>query len=80
MEYDYHPRFKPDGVLPAKRVAKASRLVVVSAGTFGSAQLLERSGLGRKDVLNAVGVEQFVDLPGVGECYQGISMNICRIL
>jgi alcohol oxidase len=45
--------------------------VVVSAGAFGTPGILERSGIGRKDVLEGVGVQQRVDLPGVGENYQG---------
>ncbi|EIN11097.1 alcohol oxidase-like protein [Punctularia strigosozonata HHB-11173 SS5] len=52
------------------RVAHANRLVVVSSGTMGSPQVLERSGIGRKDVLDKVDVEQIVDLPGVGMAYQ----------
>ncbi|KAF8965727.1 GMC oxidoreductase-domain-containing protein [Flammula alnicola] len=52
-----------------KIVAKASRLVVLSAGAFGSPSILERSGIGAASVLKKNGVEQFVDLPGVGENY-----------
>lgn len=52
-------------------IAKASKLVVLSAGAFGSPPILERSGIGSKAVLDAVGVKQLVDLPGVGENYQG---------
>jgi choline dehydrogenase-like flavoprotein len=51
--------------------AKASKLVVVSAGAFGSPTILERSGIGAKKVLEAAGVQQLVELPGVGENYQG---------
>ena len=54
-----------------KYVALASKLVVVSAGTFGSPTILERSGIGSKTILEKYGVEQIVDLPGVGENYQG---------
>lgn len=50
---------------------KASKFVVLSAGAFGSPAILERSGIGSKVVLDAVGVKQLVDLPGVGENYQG---------
>jgi alcohol oxidase len=50
-------------------VARASRLVVVSAGAFGSPSILERSGVGSKDVLTRNNVQQVVDLPGVGEHY-----------
>jgi len=48
---------------------KAARLVVVSAGTFGSPAILERSGVGAADVLQKNNVTQVVDLPGVGEHY-----------
>ena len=53
-------------------VARASRLVVLSAGTFGSPSVLERSGIGSKDVLTRNNVKQVVDLPGVGEHYIGL--------
>lgn len=49
----------------------ASRLVVVSAGAFGSPTILERSGIGGKAVLEKNNVNLVVDLPGVGENYQG---------
>ena len=52
-------------------VARASRLVVLSAGAFGSPSILERSGIGSKDVLTRNNVHQLVDLPGVGEHYMG---------
>jgi len=52
-------------------VARASRLVVISAGAFGSPAILERSGIGAKSVLEKNGVKQRVDLPGVGENYMG---------
>ncbi|KAH9891941.1 alcohol oxidase-like protein [Cubamyces lactineus] len=50
--------------------AKARRLVVLSAGTFGSPAILERSGIGSPDVLNKIGVKQIACLPGVGENFQ----------
>lgn len=52
------------------RTVRATKLVVISAGTFGSPGVLERSGIGRRDVLEAAGVPVKVDLPGVGENYQ----------
>ena len=51
--------------------AHAKRLVVVSSGPFGSPVLLERSGIGAKDLLEKHGVKVLVDLPGVGDKYQG---------
>ena len=68
-------------------VVKASRLVVLSAGAFGSPTILQRliiskrgrwytdyffrSGIGSKDLLKKHGIKQVVDLPGVGENYMG---------
>ncbi|KAJ7649961.1 GMC oxidoreductase-domain-containing protein [Roridomyces roridus] len=52
------------------RIARAAKLVVVSAGAFGSPTILERSGIGGSEVLEAQGVHQLVDLPGVGRNYQ----------
>ena len=52
-------------------IARASRLVVLSAGAFGSPAILERSGIGSKEVLTKNNIQQVVDLPGVGEHYMG---------
>ena len=52
-----------------------TKLVLVSAGAFGSPGILERSGIGAKDVLERVGVKQRADLPGVGENYQGFPVQ-----
>lgn len=48
----------------------ARKLVVVSAGAFGTPMLLERSGIGAKEILETVGVDCVVDLPGVGKAYE----------
>ena len=50
----------------------ASKLVVVSGGAFGSPSILERSGIGAASVLKKNNVSVVVDLPGVGENYQGM--------
>jgi len=47
--------------------AKAAREVVVSAGAINSPQLLELSGIGQADRLQALGIEVRHALPGVGE-------------
>jgi alcohol oxidase len=65
-----------NGGVVAPIVARASRLVVISAGAFGSPAILERSGIGAKSVLEKNGVKQRVDLPGVGENYMG---TLCSI-
>ena len=58
------------------KTARASRLVVVSAGAFGSPSILERSGIGAKSVLEKNGINQIVDLPGVGENYMGAYIHL----
>ena len=45
------------------------REVIVSAGTVFTPSVLERSGIGKKSVLDAAGVKQLIDLP-VGENLQ----------
>lgn len=55
----------------ATSIVRASRLVVISAGAFGSPTILERSGIGAKGILEKNGIPQLVDLPGVGENYMG---------
>lgn len=50
--------------------ALASVEVIASAGSIGSVQLLQLSGIGPKAVLEAAGVEVKHDLPGVGENLQ----------
>ncbi len=48
----------------------AARDVVLSAGSIGSVQILQLSGIGPGAVLRAAGVEVQHDLPGVGENLQ----------
>ncbi len=50
--------------------AKASREVVLSAGTYNSPPLLEHSGIGNPEVLAELGVEVKHALTGVGENLQ----------
>jgi choline dehydrogenase len=46
--------------------AIANEEIVLSAGAYGSPQLLMLSGIGPADELRAVGIEPLHDLPGVG--------------
>ncbi|EGN92588.1 hypothetical protein SERLA73DRAFT_190954 [Serpula lacrymans var. lacrymans S7.3] len=55
--------------------------VILSAGALKSPQILELSGIGRKDVLGALGIPVKVELPGVGEnvqehLYSGITYEL----
>jgi len=64
------------------------REVILSAGSIGSPHLLQLSGIGPKEVLDAAGIEVQHELPGVGEnlqdhlefyfqfkCKQAITLN-----
>ena len=73
VAFTFNPLFHPDGPKNTRTV-RGTKLVVLSAGSFGSPGILERSGIGAKAVLEGVGVKQRVDLPGVGENYQGSSL------
>ncbi|KAI8990422.1 alcohol oxidase-like protein [Trametes punicea] len=69
VQYVANKRFNPDAQGDVL-TAYARRLVIISAGAFGSPAILERSGIGSKEILDRVGIQQLVDLPGVGERYQ----------
>ena len=71
-----------------RRIARATREVVVSGGAYGSPQLLQLSGLGPAEHLRAMGIEVVRDMPAVGsnlhdhfgiylmwKCSQPITMN-----
>ena len=70
VEYVQNPRADTATSTKERFVAHAPR-IVISAGTFGSPGILERSGIGARSVLEQAGVQQIIDLPGVGENYQG---------
>ncbi len=55
--------FRQDGQI---RQAHASAEVILSAGAYGSPQLLMLSGIGPADELRRVGIDPLIDLPGVG--------------
>src|SRR5690606_11132752 len=50
--------------------AEASGEVILSAGSIGSVQILQRSGLGPASELAALGIEVVADIPGIGENLQ----------
>ena len=49
-----------------RRTLRATRGVILAAGTIGSPLLLMRSGIGPADHLRALGIAVRLDLPGVG--------------
>ncbi|KAF8900882.1 GMC oxidoreductase-domain-containing protein [Gymnopilus junonius] len=51
-------------------IVRARKMVVISSGTLGTPQILERSGVGSKELMDKVGLTSVSDLPGVGEQYQ----------
>jgi choline dehydrogenase-like flavoprotein len=51
-------------------IARAAGEVVLSAGSLGSVAILERSGIGRGDMLARHGIPVALDKPGVGENLQ----------
>ena len=48
----------------------AKKMVVVSSGALGTPSVLERSGVGNKDILSKLDIPVVSDLPDVGENYQ----------
>jgi choline dehydrogenase len=51
-------------------VVTASKEVIVSAGAIHSAQILQLSGIGPKNMLQGLGLPVVADLPGVGHNFQ----------
>jgi choline dehydrogenase-like flavoprotein len=52
------------------RQAQAAREVILCGGAFNTPQLLMLSGIGRRDVLESLGIPVRVELPGVGKNLQ----------
>ena len=50
--------------------AQATRETLLSAGSIGSPQILQLSGIGPAELLRQHGIEPLMDLPGVGENLQ----------
>ncbi|KAK5631597.1 hypothetical protein RRF57_007311 [Xylaria bambusicola] len=49
---------------------KARKIVIISCGALGSPLVLERSGIGRPDILRSANVPIVADVPSVGSHYQ----------
>ncbi len=56
---------------PAQREKiTARRMVLVCGGALGTPIILERSGIGDREILDSLGIPVVADLPGVGREYQ----------
>lgn len=62
-------------------IVRARKMVVLSSGTLGTPQILERSGVGSAGLLKQLDVKVVSDLPGVGEEYQDhyTTLSIYRV-
>ncbi|KAF8242720.1 GMC oxidoreductase [Wilcoxina mikolae CBS 423.85] len=58
------------GAGSTQRKVSAKAEIILAAGAIHSPQLLQLSGIGPKDLLNAHGIPVIVDLPGVGSNFQ----------
>ncbi|KAI1871472.1 uncharacterized protein JN550_004466 [Neoarthrinium moseri] len=70
VEFRANPVFGSTTSSSLRTTIKSRRLVVVSAGTLGTPQILERSGIGGSDILTQAEIPVTADLPGVGNGYQ----------
>jgi alcohol oxidase len=55
-------------------IIKVRKLVVLSAGTYATPSILERSGIGGREILEKATVPIIYDLPGVGSNYEDHQM------
>ncbi|KAJ3874896.1 GMC oxidoreductase-domain-containing protein [Lentinula edodes] len=69
VEYIFNKSVHPSSTDDILTV-QAARLVVIAAGAMGSPLILERSGIGSKDVLEKANIPIIHELPGVGADYQ----------
>ncbi|KAG9256214.1 putative glucose dehydrogenase [Emericellopsis atlantica] len=63
-----NPKFGAADV--SEKAVKSRKMVVVSGGCFGSPTILQRSGVGPRDVLSKAGVPLLVENNGVGAGYE----------
>ena len=64
----------------ARQVVRATREVVLCAGVFGSAQLLQLSGIGPAEHLRSVGVEVVADLPVGDNLHDHLFVPMCFLM
>jgi choline dehydrogenase-like flavoprotein len=66
----YRAHARPNETVGERRTIHVSKEVIISGGTFNSPQLLMLSGIGRREVLDRLGIQVRVELPGVGRNLQ----------
>jgi alcohol oxidase len=59
-------RNRANGAQFKETIVRARKLVVLSGGTLGTPQILERSGVGSAQLLRELDLKVVSDLPGVG--------------
>ncbi|KAI1080142.1 putative GMC oxidoreductase [Whalleya microplaca] len=59
---------------------KANKEIILSAGAVHSPQILQRSGIGPRKLLESAGINTTVDLPGVGQNFQDHPMMFMSIM
>ncbi|PFH47219.1 GMC oxidoreductase [Amanita thiersii Skay4041] len=74
-------RNRVHGARVQETIVKARKCVVLSSGTLGTPQILERSGVGCSKLLQQLDIKVVSDLPGVGEQYQDhyTTLSIYRV-
>lgn len=78
VEFRPNPQLMADTTAekPATAVVRARKMVIVTAGAFGSPNILERSGIGGREVLQKANVPVVAQVPGVGHGYQDHQTSI----
>ncbi|MCJ1335847.1 hypothetical protein MMC09_001121 [Bachmanniomyces sp. S44760] len=72
VEFQHTGSYAPSISLskPTTKQARARKMVIIASGALGTPSILERSGVGNKDLLQKLDIPIISDLPGVGENYQ----------
>ncbi len=66
----YRAHARPSEAAGQRCLVRAAREVILAGGAFNTPQLLMLSGIGPRDVLERVGIEPRIELPGVGRNLQ----------
>jgi alcohol oxidase len=69
-----NPKTQVEGAGNVVSTIKVRKLVVLSAGTHATPSILERSGIGSREILQKANIPIIYDLPGVGSNYEDHQM------